>query len=140
MPDEKPEILFVCSTNGGKSQLAAALFRLETHGEFDVSSAGVNPAVAINGLAAEVVAEVGADMSAEIPTALTRERMLAADRVVIVGSNASVDPVEGVRMERWVPDESAFAHLNEHDRMAALRDELRGRVRALADELGGADA
>lgn len=137
MPEKKPQVLFVCSTNGGKSQMAAALLKLEAGDSFEVASAGVNPARQINALSADVLEEIGADMRSEVPTALTRERMLAADRVVIVGSNARVEPVDGVSMERWVPDEAAFAELNDHDRMAALRDDLRNRVRALEAELGG---
>lgn len=137
MSEKKPHVLFVCSTNGGKSQMAAALFKLETDGAFEVSSAGVDPANQINALAADVLEQIGADMRSEVPTALTRERMLAADRVVIVGSNARVEAVEGVSMERWVPDEAAFAHLDEHGAMAALRDDLHARVRALQSELNG---
>ncbi|GAA4369570.1 low molecular weight phosphatase family protein [Paeniglutamicibacter cryotolerans] len=135
MSQKKTRILFVCSSNGGKSQMAAALLKLETGAAFDITSAGVDPARQINALAADVLQDIGADIRSQVPTALTRERLLDADRVVIVGSNARVEPIEGLRMERWVPEEAAYAHLEEHARMVALRDDLHARVRTLEAEL-----
>ncbi|MFL4472656.1 low molecular weight phosphatase family protein [Paeniglutamicibacter sp. MACA_103] len=135
MPEKKPHVLFVCNTNGGKSQLAAALLRQAAGERVQVFSAGLIPALHINELAAEVVAEVGADMRAEVPTALTEEALRAADRVVIVGE-AQVPELEGVAMERWVPGEAPSGLATERERMAFLRDDLAARVAALNAELG----
>ncbi|MFP5366281.1 MAG: low molecular weight phosphatase family protein, partial [Actinomycetes bacterium] len=45
MPQEKtPSVLFVCSKNGGKSQLAAGLMRDLAGGKVAVYSAGTKPA------------------------------------------------------------------------------------------------
>src|SRR5699024_8941328 len=65
-----PSVLFVCVKNGGKSQMAAALMRhhaAQAGTSVEVHSAGTQPGDTLNQLAAEVIAEVGADMSAETP-------------------------------------------------------------------------
>ncbi|WP_411734357.1 low molecular weight phosphatase family protein [Paeniglutamicibacter sp.] len=132
-----PSVLFVCNTNGGKSQLAAALLRQVAGDAVAVTSAGLIPAHHINELAASVVQAVGADMRAEVPTALTEEALRAADRVVIVGE-AKVPELEGVTMERWVPAEAPADLATERERMEFLRDDIAARVTALNDELGTA--
>lgn len=127
-------VLFICNTNGGKSQIAAALLRSSLDAGLTVQSAGLIPAHHINELAADVVASVGADMRAEVPTALTEEALRAADRVIIVGQ-AQVPELEGVTMERWVPAEAPAALSTEREHMEFLRDEIAARVRTLKTAL-----
>lgn len=134
---DTPSVLFVCNTNGGKSQLAAALLRRAAGDAVSVASAGLVPAHHINELAASVVEEVGADMRAEVPTALTEEALRAADRVIIVGE-AKVPELEGVTMERWVPAAAPATLATERERMEFLRDDIAARVAALNDDLGTA--
>jgi arsenate-mycothiol transferase len=134
VPKTKPHVLFVCNTNGGKSQLAAALLRQAAGESVQVLSAGLVPAHHINELAADVVAELGADMRSEVPTALTEEALRAADRVVIVGE-AQVPELEGVTMERWIPAEAPAGLATERERMEFLRDDIAARVAALNDDL-----
>ena len=64
-----PSVLFVCVRNGGKSQMAAGLMRKVAGDWVAVYSAGTHPGSKINALSAEVLAEVGADMSGETPQA-----------------------------------------------------------------------
>ena len=139
MPETKPHVLFVCNTNGGKSQLAAALLRQAAGEGVQVFSAGLVPAHHINELAADVVAELGADMRSEVPTKLTEEALRAADRVVIVGE-ARVPELEGVTMERWLPAEAPAELSTERERMEFLRDDIAVRVSNLNRELGSAAA
>ncbi|MDZ4232205.1 MAG: low molecular weight phosphatase family protein, partial [Dietzia sp.] len=80
-----PGVLFVCVKNGGKSQMAAALMRLHAGDAVAVHSAGTTPGSAVNALAAEAVAEVGADMSGETPTALDPDLLRQVDRVIVLG-------------------------------------------------------
>ena len=125
-----PTVLFVCNTNGGKSQIAAALLRSSLGAGVTVQSAGLIPARHINELAADVVADLGADMRAEVPTALTDQALRAADRVIIVGQ-AEVPELEGVTMERWLPAEAPAALSTERERMEFLRDDIAARVQTL---------
>ena len=60
---KRPSVLFVCVKNGGKSQMAAALMRHRAGDAVEVHSAGTKPGTSLNALSADVVAEVGADMS-----------------------------------------------------------------------------
>lgn len=132
--DQKPTVLFVCNTNGGKSQIAAALLRQAMGESAHVQSAGLNPAYQINELAAEIVAGGGADMRSEVPTALTEDALRAADRVIIVGE-AQVPELEGVNMERWIPAEAPAELSTDRARMEFLRDDIAARVHALEGEL-----
>lgn len=73
---EIPGVLFVCVKNGGKSQMAAGLLQKEVsetgkHAAIRVSSAGTQAGESVNALSAEVLAEVGVDISANSPTQLT---------------------------------------------------------------------
>ena len=45
---EKPEVLFVCVHNAGRSQMAAGLVKLRSDGRIHVRSAGSAPADEIN--------------------------------------------------------------------------------------------
>ncbi len=127
---QQPTILFVCNTNGGKSQMAAALMRQAAGDAVRVQSAGLVPALHINEVAAEVIEEVGADMRAETPTALTEEILRAADRVIIVGE-AQVPELTGVIMERWIPTEAPTELGTDRERMEFLRDDIAARIATL---------
>ena len=96
----QPAVLFVCQTNGGKSQMAAGLMRLVAGEEVEISSAGTKAGGSLNALSAEVLLDLGADIRTEHPTQLTEEAMRQAGHVVILGTNAQVDPVDGVTVER----------------------------------------
>lgn len=137
-----PAVLFVCVKNGGKSQMAAGLMRQDLastgrDGAVVVSSAGTQPGSKVNALSAEVLAEIGADISAETPTQLTPEAMREAGHVVILGAEAEVEPLEGVEIERWEVDEPSERGIEGPERMKLVRDDIHLRVRELADRLLG---
>jgi arsenate-mycothiol transferase len=62
-----PSVLFACVRNGGKSQMAAGLMRKAAGERVEVHSAGTNPGEKINALSAQVLAEVGVDISGATP-------------------------------------------------------------------------
>ena len=134
-----PGVLFVCVRNGGKSQMAAALMRLHAGGAVEVHSAGTRPGAAINSLSAEAVAEVGADMSGEAPTALDPDLMRRVDRVVVLGAEAAGevgdDDDEVTAVDVWRTDEPSDRGIEGLERMRLVRDDIDRRVRALLDEL-----
>lgn len=138
----RPTVVFVCVKNGGKSQMAAALLRHEAGDQIDVRSAGTRPGRAVNALSAEVIAEIGADMSGEHPRALDVELRRAADRLIVIGGEAEVEPVDGMRadIERWETDEPSTRGIEGIERMRLVRDDIARRVRALAAELTGEGA
>ena len=133
-PDPRPEVLYVCVHNAGRSQMAALLTAHLGGGAVSVRSAGSDPADRVNPLAVAVMAEIGLDMSAELPELLTDEAVRAADAVITMGCGDTCPFYPGKRYEDWeVSDPSAARSLEE---VRAIRDEIRGRVGALLGELG----
>ena len=94
-------ILFVCSHNSARSQLAAALWRDRTGGI--ASSAGTHPAVRVHPRAVTAARRAGLDLSGATPTLLDGQAI--ADRVVTVCDRAHEEL--GSRPDWWhwsVPD------------------------------------
>jgi arsenate-mycothiol transferase len=130
-------VLFVCVKNGGKSQMAAALMRSLTGADVEVHSAGTRPGDAVNALSAEVVAEVGASMDGEVPTAIDPDLLRSVDRVVVLGSEAVVEAVPGMRgsIETWETDEPSARGIEGVERMRLIRDDIQARCEALLEAL-----
>ncbi len=135
---EKPSVLFVCVKNGGKSQMAAGLMRHLVGDQVHVESAGTRPGTSLNSLSVSTMAEIGVDIGAEVPQPVTPELMGAADLVVTLGREATVDPVEGTHIENWDTDEPSERGIEGAERMRLVRDDIGARVRQLAADLGAA--
>lgn len=130
-----PAVLFVCVKNGGKSQMAAGLMKHEAGARILVSSAGIKPGAAINALSAEVLMDLGIDISGEKPTLLTEENMRAAGLVVVLGTEAQVSAVDGVAVEVWETDEPSLRGIEGRERMELVRDDIHARVLELKARL-----
>jgi protein-tyrosine-phosphatase len=132
-----PSVLFVCKKNGGKSQMAAALMRMAAGDSVDVHSAGTAPGTAINAESAVAVAELGADMSGQTPKPIDPALLARVDRVVVLGSEARVDPIPGMAgtIETWITVEPSDDGIEGVDRMRLIRDDIAARVAVLAAEL-----
>jgi arsenate-mycothiol transferase len=135
-----PSVLFVCAKNGGKSQMAAALMEHHAAGAVRVHSAGTRPGEKINTLSAEVIAEAGADMSGGHPKPIDPDLLARVDRVIVLGDEARVDPVEGMAgtIETWHTDEPSTRGIEGIERMRLVRDDIDARVRTLLAELTSA--
>lgn len=90
--DTRPAVLFVCVKNAGKSQMAAGLLRMIAGDAVQVHSAGTTPGNAINDLSAQVLAEVGIDITKESPKPVDHQLVRNVDVVVTLGREAHVDP------------------------------------------------
>ncbi|BDD82596.1 putative arsenate reductase [Tsukamurella pulmonis] len=138
MPESRtrvPSVLFVCVRNGGKSQMAAGLMRRAAGDTVAVYSAGTDPGTAINALSAETLAEVGIDITGEVPTPIDPELLTRVDLVVTLGREAVVQPPAGVRVVRWGTDEPADRGIDGIERMRLIRDDIATRVDELIVEL-----
>jgi arsenate-mycothiol transferase len=135
--EKNPAVLFVCSKNGGKSQLAAGLMRQLAGGSVDVYSAGTKPGKDLNPLAVESLAELGVDVAGEHPKPVTDDVLDAVDVVVVLGTEAKLEPSAGTRFELWETDEPSERGIEGMERMRLVRDDIKNRVqqlyRALAD-------
>ena len=130
-----PSVLFVCVRNGGKSQMAAGLMTKAAAGRVVAHSAGTKPGTSINALSAEVLAEVGADMSGGTPKPIDPELLRTVDLVITLGREAHVEVPDGVELRNWDTDEPSERGIEGVERMRLIRDDIDARVRALVDEL-----
>lgn len=115
--------------------MAAGLMKHEAGEDITVTSAGIEPGTAINGLAAEVLLDLGIDISAEKPKVLIEEIMRSAGLVVVLGTEAQVPAVEGVRIEIWETDEPSLRGIEGRARMELVRDDIHTRVKDLKHRL-----
>lgn len=127
-----PEVLFVCVHNAGRSQMAAALMAKLSRGRVHVRSAGSTPAGEINPSVAEVMREVGIDVSEEFPKPLADEFVLAADVVVTMGCGDACPVYPGKRYLDWEVADPAGQPL---PIVREIREEIRRRVDTLLAEL-----
>ena len=137
-----PSVLFVCVKNGGKSQIAAALMRQLAGSSVEVLSAGTAPGGTVNAEARESVEQVGATMEGEYPKPIDPAVLARVDRVVVLGSQAHVEPVAGMHapIEVWETDEPSLRGIEGAERMALIRDDIAARVRDLLQEMTGQPA
>jgi len=131
---ERPEVLFVCVHNAGRSQMAAALLTHYAGDEVVVRSAGTAPADTINPTVVTAMREIGIDLNTNqaTPKRLTDSTVAASDIVITMGCGDSCPYYPGTRYEEWNLDDPAGQPL---DVVRTIRDEIDSRVRALLDRL-----
>ena len=128
----KPEVLFVCVHNAGRSQMAAALLAHHADGAVDVRSAGSAPADSINPAVREAMAEIGLDLSREVPKKLTTDAVEAADVVITMGCGDACPVFPGKQYLDWQLEDPAGKGVED---VRPIREEIDRRVRALLTEL-----
>ena len=135
MTADRPEVLFVCVHNAGRSQMAAAFLARLGGDAVVVRSAGSAPADDLNPRVVEAMAEVGLDLRALAarPKRLEDAVVEASDVVVTMGCGDACPFYPGTRYEDWVLDDPAALDL---EGVRAVRDEIRGRVEGLLASLG----
>lgn len=139
MSETRPEVLFVCVHNAGRSQMAAALLAHHGGDRVVVRSAGTAPADTINPAVVEVMAELGIDLHASgaRPKRLEDAAVEASDVVITMGCGDECPFHPGTRYLDWQLDDPAGQGV---DAVRPIRDEIDRRVRALLAELVPADA
>ena len=127
-----PEVLFVCTHNAGRSQMAAALLAQQAAGRVRVTSAGSQPTSELNPAVVRAMAEIGLDIAAEFPKPLTTGKVQGADVVVTMGCGDACPVYPGKRYLDWdLPDPAGLTV----EQIRPIRDEISARVRALVAEL-----
>ena len=128
----QPTVLFLCTHNAGRSQMALGFF---SHFAGDAAvawSGGSEPGNEINPAAVAAMAERGIDISGEYPKPWTEEIVQAADVVVTMGCGDACPVFPGRRYEEWKLDDPAGQNL---DAVRPIRDDIERRVRLLLTEL-----
>ena len=133
---DRPEVLFVCVHNAGRSQMAAALLMHHAGDRIVVRSAGTAPADQLNPTVVTAMREVGIDLEAShaTPKRLTDEAVEASDVVITMGCGDTCPYYPGTRYEDWQLDDPAGQAL---EVVRTIRDEIDVRVRALVEQLVG---
>lgn len=127
-----PEVLFVCTHNAGRSQMAAGLLDHLAAGRVRVISAGSQPATQLNPAVVQAMAEMGVDISREYPRPLTADKVRAADIVITMGCGDACPIYAGKRYIDWdLPDPAGLSI----EAVRPIRDDIHQRVVALLGEL-----
>jgi protein-tyrosine-phosphatase len=130
--DGRPVVLFLCTHNAGRSQMALGFF---THLAADTAiawSGGSEPGHEVNPAAVAAMAERGIDISDEYPKPWTDEVVRAADVVITMGCGDACPVFPGKRYAEWVLDDPDGLTV---EQVRPVRDEIVRRVRALLTEL-----
>jgi arsenate reductase len=132
-------ILFLCTGNSARSQMAEGLARHRLGDEYEIHSAGTSP-VGVNPFAIQVLAESGIDISGQHSKGLD-EIPATADIMITLCSNAAETcptyPGAGTVRHWNLPDPAATWGSAEEIRneFRRTRDEIDKRVQRLALEL-----
>jgi arsenate reductase len=120
-------VLFVCTHNAGRSQIAQALF--ERYGPDDVraESAGSQPTQRVWPDVVEVMNEIGIDLSRNKPKRLSVEMQLHADWAVTMGCGDACPYVPTIVDDWDIPDPAGRSL----DEVREIREMIDERVRAL---------
>lgn len=132
MSESKPQVLFVCVHNAGRSQMAAGWLQALAGDRIEVLSAGSAPKDTINPVAVEAMAEVGIDIANNSPKVLTDEAVEASDVVITMGCGDACKFYPGKRYEDWELQDPAGQGI---DTVRPIRDEIKERVEKLIASL-----
>ncbi len=131
--DGKPVVLFLCTHNAGRSQMALGFFERYAGDAAVAWSGGSEPGTEVNPAAVEAMRERGIDISREYPKPWTDEIVSAADVVITMGCGDACPVFPGKRYEEWVLTDPAGLEV---EAVRPVRDDIEARVVALLGQLG----
>lgn len=135
--DRKQSVLFLCTQNSARSQMAEGLLRHLAGDEFEVHSAGVSVSDEVHPCAVKVMNEVGIDISGQYPKGLgTYLGKRGFNYLVIVCDRAEAEcpktfPGVGTRFN-WTFDDPRGEDVPEDEsleRFHEIRDQIEMKVR-----------
>ena len=129
---ERPAVLFLCTHNAGRSQMAAGWLRELAGERVDVYSAGSNPGDAVNPAAVQAMAEVDIDIAGYHPQKWTDDMVRTADVVITMGCGDTCPFYPGKQYLDWELDDP---HGQGVDAVRPIRDEIEQRIRGLLEDL-----
>jgi arsenate reductase (thioredoxin) len=131
----KQRILFLCTHNSARSQMAEGILRQEGSDQFEVYSAGTE-ATQVRPQAIQVMAELGIDISGQQSKTLNRYLGEPFDEVITVCDTAAETcPIfpGARRLRHWSFPDPSQATGNEEEQLAiyrSVRDAIRSRIEA----------
>ena len=127
-------VIFLCTENSNRSQMAEAFTKIHGHGVVEAWSAGSRPSGAVNPKAVAAMAERGYDLSRHRSKSTREVPPGPWDYVITMGCGDECPWLPGERREDWgLPDPGDLPPTQFH----RVRDEIEDRVRALVQGIGG---
>ena len=139
MHTEKKRVLFLCTHNSARSQMAEGLLRHMAGDRFEVFSAGTEQ-TRVHPLAIEAMHEVGLDITAHTSKTLDTLAGQQFDYAITVCDRANEScPIFPGATQRihWSFDDPSAATGSDEERLSAfrrIRDEIAARLRTFAAE------
>jgi arsenate reductase len=125
-------VLFACTYNAGRSQVANAFFnQLADPAKAHSIAAGLEPAERVQDEVVDVMREVGIDLTEVRPVALTGRMLTELDFLVTLGCPERCPTIPPARRQDWRPGDprgQSVAVVRE------IRDEIRGLVVDLIEQ------
>ena len=136
----KKKILFLCTGNSARSQMAEALARLDHSNAVEAFSAGSRPAGGVHPNAVATMAELGSDIRDARSKPASEFERVTFDAVVTVCDSAALDCPSwpnAKRIEHWSIEDPSFEPdpVRRFERFRETRDDLRTRIEAFVSEL-----
>jgi len=122
----------MCIHNAGRSQMAAGLLKHLTENRVKVFSAGSKPVNELNPAAVEAMAEIGIDISQNIPMLFDERLMEEVDIVVTMGCGDTCPILPGKNYLDWQLDDPADQKI---EKVREIRDQIENKVRLLTEEI-----
>jgi len=136
---QQKRVLFLCTGNSARSQMAEGFLRKLGGDRFAVTSAGTAP-VGVNPLAIKVMFEVGVDINSHTSDAVSADLLANIDLLITLCGDARENcPFVPVKVEKrhWPLEDPARAEGSEEQRLqrfCEIRDEIKGYVEELVNE------
>lgn len=129
----RPVVLFVCTHNANRSQMALGFFTAMAADRAIAWSAGSHPRHTVDAATISTMAERGIDIAREFPKPWTEETVAAADVIVTMGCGDACPIVDGPQYRNWKIDDPSHAT---PDDVRRIRDSIEHHVRNLLTEMG----
>lgn len=136
---QQKRVLFLCTGNSARSQMAEGFLRKLGGVRFAVTSAGTAP-VGVNPLAIKAMAEAGIDISSHTSDTVSADLLANIDFLITLCGDARENcPFVPVKVEKrhWPLEDPARAEGSEEQRLqhfCEIRDEIKGYVEELVAE------
>lgn len=133
------KVLFLCTGNSARSQMAEGFLKTLGAGRFEVYSAGIAP-VGINPNAIKVMQEIGYDISNQSSDAINRELLDQVDLLITLCGDAREScPLVPSKVEKrhWALEDPARAEgtvLEVLEKFRKIRDLIKANVEELLFE------
>jgi arsenate reductase (thioredoxin) len=132
----KTKVIFLCTSNSARSQMAEAFAKKYGKDTLIASSAGNKPAEKVNPVVVEVMKEKGIDISQNKPKQITARMAMDADLIVTMGCNAQgicPGPFFKPTID-WLLEDPKGKSL---EKVREIRDDIDRRVQALIVQQSG---